>query len=292
MMPETKRRRCQFGLAMSLSSGSAAWNDTPIVAPVRATSDNVMVYSLVILANLVLVLLVLGMIYMRRHAADKPNERPMAPTDPNDDDDRSSIGDGMSSVVLLEVLTPCEQIVTSAYSSVEPPVSIHKTKLSMLSEGRETNFDQLSTYGGGDDDDDADVIMLSRDGIPSKVLSRWSAFHYRPGDAAADDETNRHGAPYRTTYPNPWTTSWSVPTLLEPKPHAAYAQQPMRAEHEMTRLSAQSSWSQWHSGSSYGQESELSIGLSEDDDGSVSSLNDDRISFDSAALETHLASAA
>ncbi|KDO30699.1 hypothetical protein SPRG_04601 [Saprolegnia parasitica CBS 223.65] len=274
---------------MSLSSGSAALNDTPIVAPV---SDNVVVYSLVISANLVLVLLVFGMIYMRR-AANKPLERPMAPTDPNDDDDRSSIGDGMSSVVLLEVLTPCDHIVTSAYSSVEPPVSIHMTKLSMLSEGRETNVDQLSTYGGGDDEDDADVIVLSRDGIPSKVLSRWSAFHYRPGDAAAEDEANRH-CNGRTTYPNPWTTSWSVPPLMEPKPYA-HAQQPtttMRGEHEMIRLSAQSSWSQWHSGCSYGQESELSIGLSEDDDGSASSLNDDRISFDSAALEMHLASAA
>ncbi|OQR82320.1 ankyrin repeat protein [Achlya hypogyna] len=210
------------------SSSSSGAEATTIVAP--APSPNGTSSSAIVLGSIsISVVAIMLIVLYHRRAARRESLQPPEP--PLHRRPSASASDSNMSLSFFDVLTPCGQIATSGYSSVDGPSSRQVAKLSIMSEGREAT---------ADDDSDSELIVLAHDGMPPPVLVRWSAFHYRP-DGPEDFCTVNQ----RTTYPN-WQTGWptaekrAVPCAMPPV--------------DMVRLSAQSSWSQWQGGSSFGDE--------------------------------------
>ncbi|EQC31075.1 hypothetical protein SDRG_11261 [Saprolegnia diclina VS20] len=263
--------------------------------PVAAAGASWKFYVAIAAANVAVVAVVLFVLFRRRASRHRKTMDSFESFTPRGDQrpfDSNSVDVDLmeSSVVSYEVLTPCENIVTSGYSSVDPSSSMRMSKLSFMSEGDEPLEN--------DDLDDMVVLSHPQHFGPDVHKARWSAFNIRPEFPGNISTT------LRATYP-----SWQERLSKGSSSHALESSvvddddEPPTPAHDPAfpkMLSAQSNWSQWQDGHSFS--GHLS---QEDDDATTSSIaewhdgerdsymTDDapRISLESAGVDWHLGSA-
>ncbi|OQR85367.1 hypothetical protein ACHHYP_11897 [Achlya hypogyna] len=252
-------------------------SSTPPEAPATPASSSVSwkFYAAIAAGNVAVVAFVVFVLFRRRAAKHRKTMNSFDSVSPHPvrrpfDSNSVEVDLIESSVVSYEMLTPCENIVTSGYSSVDPSSSMRMSKLSFMSEGDEA-LDDLD-----------DVAVLSHENVPAPK-GRWSAFNIRPEFPGNISTT------LRATYPT-WQERLSKGSnsMVQSNDGSEEPPTPAHDPEFPKMLSAQSNWSQWQDGHSFSGDVE-----EWNDESRDSYMTDDapRISLESAGVDWHLGSA-